>query len=375
MSITLSTADVDRLQAALTTLVSPLDHASGEAWLEASMQGVMTVLGADQAYALIPGPAPGSAIMAGAGYDVPRAVAEYVGEFMPMDTGLHERRQRLGLEVYRIGDLWDTSHFHRTRLYNEWAVPHRLMDILGMGYNPIPGEAMAGMNFYHDRDHGPEDVEAEGAFGRRGHILLGLLLPAFKAGARTYHRFAQHRAGLIRVLDQLNEGVAIYDLAGSSLHQNTALSRILAAEPERERLRSAMVTAAWTVAALLRRTPPLSPVDALSVTQEARTGRGRYRMSANLLGQSLLGGEVTVAVGLERIVPCPPSDTVLASRHGLTRRQIEVVRLAAEGRTAGEIAHLLGISRFTARHHLEAAMGKLQVRSRAALVAALRCDT
>jgi DNA-binding CsgD family transcriptional regulator len=375
MSITLSQADVARLQAALAVLVSPLDHPSGETWLEASMQGVMTVLGADQAYALIPGPAPGSAIMAGAGYDVPRAVAEYVGEFMPMDTGLHERRRSLGLEVYRIGDLWDTSRFHRTRLYNEWAVPHRLMDVLGMGHNPIPGEAMAGMNFYHDRDHGPEDADAEGAFGSRGHILLGLLLPAFKAGVRTYHRLAQHRAGLIRVLDQLSEALAIYDLAGSSLHQNAALNRILTADPERERLRCAMATAARTVAALLRRTPAISPVDARLVTQETRTARGRYRVSASLLGQSLLGGEVTVAVGLERVVPSPPSDTVLASRHGLTRRQIEVVRLAAEGRTAGEIAHLLGISRFTARHHLEAAMGRLQVRSRAALVAALRCDT
>lgn len=371
MAVTLSTADVDRLQAALTTLVSPLDHASGEAWLAASMHSAMALLGADQAYALIPGPAAGGVIMAGAGYDVPRAVAQYVGEFMSEDTGLHEVRQRLGLEVYRIHDLWDTSHFHRTRLYNEWAVSHRLMDILGMGHNPIPGEAMAGMNFYHDRDHGPEDAEGHGAFGQRGHTLLSILLPAFKAGVRTYHRLAQHRAGLIRVLDQLSEGIGIYDLVGSCLHRNTALSQLLMGDPERDRLSGAMVTASLTVSSLLRRQSIPSP-DFGAVCHEIRTGRGRYRVTGGLVGQSLLAAEVTVAVGLERIVPQPPSDAALEELHGLTRRQIQVVRLAAEGRTATEVASLLGISRFTARHHLEAAMAKLQVRTRAALATVLR---
>jgi DNA-binding NarL/FixJ family response regulator len=49
----------------------------------------------------------------------------------------------------------------------------------------------------------------------------------------------------------------------------------------------------------------------------------------------------------------------------LTHRQQELARLVAQGLTNREIAHRLGISVFTVRHHVSNIMRKLGVRSRA----------
>jgi DNA-binding NarL/FixJ family response regulator len=49
----------------------------------------------------------------------------------------------------------------------------------------------------------------------------------------------------------------------------------------------------------------------------------------------------------------------------LTDRQQELARLVAQGLTNREIAHRLGISVFTVRHHVSNIMRKLGVRSRA----------
>jgi DNA-binding CsgD family transcriptional regulator len=54
---------------------------------------------------------------------------------------------------------------------------------------------------------------------------------------------------------------------------------------------------------------------------------------------------------------------------GLTLREDEVARLIGHGMSTKEIAHALGISCHTARHHTEALFAKLGVRSRAAVAA------
>lgn len=54
---------------------------------------------------------------------------------------------------------------------------------------------------------------------------------------------------------------------------------------------------------------------------------------------------------------------------GLTPREVEVVRLLAEGRTTAEIASDLGLGGGTVRSHVERARNKLEAPTRAALVA------
>ena len=52
--------------------------------------------------------------------------------------------------------------------------------------------------------------------------------------------------------------------------------------------------------------------------------------------------------------------------HGLTPREVEVLRLAARGLTTGEIASQLVISAKTADHHIQHVYGKIGVSTRAA---------
>jgi DNA-binding CsgD family transcriptional regulator len=51
---------------------------------------------------------------------------------------------------------------------------------------------------------------------------------------------------------------------------------------------------------------------------------------------------------------------------GLTRREVEVLRLAARGLTTGQIADRLYISPKTADHHIQHIYGKIRVSTRAA---------
>jgi DNA-binding response OmpR family regulator len=69
--------------------------------------------------------------------------------------------------------------------------------------------------------------------------------------------------------------------------------------------------------------------------------------------------------------PGPLSDDALRERYSLTARQIEVVRLLAEGCSNAEIASRLEMSYYTARNHTEQVLGKLGVSSRAAVGALL----
>jgi DNA-binding NarL/FixJ family response regulator len=67
-------------------------------------------------------------------------------------------------------------------------------------------------------------------------------------------------------------------------------------------------------------------------------------------------------------LPVPRRGRSTRSGDRLTRREEQVVELAARGRLAREIADALSISRRTAEHHLERAMTKLGVQRKRDLV-------
>ena len=54
---------------------------------------------------------------------------------------------------------------------------------------------------------------------------------------------------------------------------------------------------------------------------------------------------------------------------GLTPRQVDVLRLVAEGRTAADIAARLGLSPHTVRNYLDRIYDRLNVRDRTSAVA------
>ena len=76
------------------------------------------------------------------------------------------------------------------------------------------------------------------------------------------------------------------------------------------------------------------------------------------------------ALAAAALVPEPPaSPPDPAARHGLTLRELEVLRLVAAGRSNREIADTLFISVPTVKRHLTNIMGKLGLPSRSALTA------
>ena len=62
----------------------------------------------------------------------------------------------------------------------------------------------------------------------------------------------------------------------------------------------------------------------------------------------------------------------LAERYGLTRREVQVAMLLAQGRSNQAIAQELQISAHTARHHTQRILSKLEVHSRGEAGAKIR---
>jgi LuxR family transcriptional regulator, quorum-sensing system regulator BjaR1 len=72
---------------------------------------------------------------------------------------------------------------------------------------------------------------------------------------------------------------------------------------------------------------------------------------------------------LARIRAFGPPHTFPAPPSGLTRREINALRLVALGYTDADIAESMGVSQITAHQHVEGARKRLRARSRASMVA------
>ncbi|TCO50172.1 DNA-binding NarL/FixJ family response regulator [Kribbella antiqua] len=84
-------------------------------------------------------------------------------------------------------------------------------------------------------------------------------------------------------------------------------------------------------------------------------------------GESLLSAGATKALITQFLATSPPTPTSAALRD-LTNRELEVMKLAAQGHSNAEIAAALHLSVLTVRTHIQRAMTKLGARDRAQLV-------
>ncbi|WP_181779504.1 response regulator [Pseudonocardia pini] len=77
--------------------------------------------------------------------------------------------------------------------------------------------------------------------------------------------------------------------------------------------------------------------------------------------RAVLRGERVVD---SRMLPAGEATASALERSGLTRREYEVLRLAAQGRTNPEIAEFTGLTRNTVKTYLQSALHKLGARNR-----------
>lgn len=215
--------------------------------------------------------------------------------------------------------------------------------------------------------------DADGLKDRR-RLVLRLLRPALRAGVTRHLSLRRQLDSLRRVVDRLVEGAAVYDVDGRLIHQNAALARLAADEPERELLTEELARTARILAALgcggSRGRSSGSDVP----PRELSTAAGRYVIRGTCTGCEPTGGSCMIVVLVERAKPLAPPRRVTRERYRLTRREQQVAGLLGAGRSTAEVAHALGVSIHTVRRHSENLLSKLGVHSRAAALAKLRAE-
>jgi non-specific serine/threonine protein kinase len=115
--------------------------------------------------------------------------------------------------------------------------------------------------------------------------------------------------------------------------------------------------------------PPAERPDHEATVRAARAGlRGTAFAAAWAAGRAL-GMERAMAEALDDVTPAPIELPRPGAGYGLTRRELEVLRLLAGGETDAAIAARLSISRRTVNVHVASLLGKTGCPNRAALTA------
>jgi DNA-binding CsgD family transcriptional regulator len=133
----------------------------------------------------------------------------------------------------------------------------------------------------------------------------------------------------------------------------------------------------WGTAELLRESRSITPPEELyeRMVAEARSQLGEPAFEKALAeGRSMTPAQALVSHGAfppQQLSPTQAESTAASARHsshpaGLTAREVEVLRLVAQGLSDARVAEQLVISPRTVNWHLTSIYSKLQVSSRAA---------
>lgn len=355
MSLSLSAQELDQLYSTLDTLHSPLMYDSSEAWLDAAMGRVRRLLRADNVHSYVP--------RLGWRSDIEESAREsYVKHYHQYDIAPQLAREQ-GVPVSTYEFLVGRKAFLQGPFYNEWVKPNHLELSHGMSVSldsSTPGPpALPYMAVSHRARSRDRLVD-------RGVSLLWILLPAFRAGVRAHLDTKARRDRLAKLLDRMDQRVAVCSENGRVLRMNRALKQLLEEEPEQAKLELSIRRAAASVAALSGAEAGLGGFSGAHGEHRVVTLRGEYRVWASRLGRQLLHPGSTL-VSIEPLFRKLLPEEMLKEQFKLTDREIEVAVLLGEDLSNAEIAHRLGISPHTARHHTESVMRKVDVSSRTAV--------
>lgn len=177
-------------------------------------------------------------------------------------------------------------------------------------------------------------------------------------------------ATLFETLDLLPQHLALMTTGGETVRVNRWLAELLRRLPGGRHLEAALGAFACSIAEAHGSGPDGGA--GLPAEQEFHSPAGTCRMWGWCVELDDYGLGRMVLMGAQPAQPEVPPDDALRKELGLTRKEVDVVRLLAEGRSNAGIATALSISPHTARHHTERIMAKLGARSRAEVGARLR---
>lgn len=354
---------MNRLRDALQTLLSPLDADHSGSWPERVNRALLEVLTSDVAIFRLSerrpawvDPAPAAAA----------ARAEYRLRYRPLDPWARQVT-RPGQAMVQPSSRLLGPDPGRHPYHAEFLEPQHIHGYVGAQIGTTPG-AHAHVGVY--RIGGRRD-EARTA---RSTGLLRSLLPALATGLRAWRASGGRGEDFARVVDRVDTAVLLWGPNGGTLHANPALSRILGAGREGERIRRAMTSFAREL--FRARGGDDAALAGAAPGREVRMGGSVYRLRG-VMADAVVGGSGGVMLVLDGGSPeaprgeagAPADDASAAA--GLTRRQREVAALLARGLSNREIAGALGVSENTAQTHTRKVLAALGTRSRAAVHAIL----
>ncbi len=374
MSLRLTNGQLRQIRELQELLVGPLRFPDTDSWTAAIHEAATDLFGVDRSLLVLP-EASGGVLSDSPNLGQPalQKLREALTGTLPSanqydDPLLHRQMKRLatcGVEVWNREIAERVSRIsiaEMPRFYPEVLRPYELEGFLLMAHS-LP-EGRAHLHILPGR-------RETTTFGDDALDVLRLLLPAFRAGSRTYALASRRRGRLRASLDLLQEGVAVFR-DGSESYRNRALRRLLSAEEREEDLTEAIAACAGRLRrALGERTVPGSD---LNSSIKVTTPTNRYRLAASHLEGGYGEAPVTVLVVVRPVVPPLPDEVELRERYGLTPRQSEVAILLARGHSNRDIADRLTISPHTARHHAQRVLEKTGAPSRKALALHLLAD-
>jgi DNA-binding CsgD family transcriptional regulator len=362
MALSFSSADLARLEALHRALLNPLVAPDTTAWRAEVLAAFRDLLGVNRTLFAIPlaiGLDYFSADMDGA--DLARfgdfVVERRPGELHSPDPALdrwfaQRRAQRLPVYSDRTMDQVTGATYTRSPFYHEVVLGGRMFDHQGFSVDLPAGEAIVCLSY--DRPNAPKP-----SWDRLP--VLHTVLPALHAGLDALERLAAHR----RALDVLDQPVAAFDEDGRERHRTPALRALLAADPEAGQVEAALRLLACALRPLAFPCTGQGAGVPPPAVREVTTSRGRYVLRGTLVGPAAFGGADAFLVTVEAPAAAAlPSPEAVRERHGLSKREAEVAVLVAGGLSNDEIAARLFVSRHTVRHHVEAAMAKLDLTGR-----------
>ena len=239
----------------------------------------------------------------------------------------------------RLSDLWSRARYEASALYR---TAYRAMGVeYQVAFSLADGPAAATIGFAanrRDRDFDSDEL-----------ALLALLRPPLRSVWRRLHATGALATAIRRERDRDEDGLLLVD-AHSQLECVGDDARLL------------LGACGLTVGP-----DQIAPEPIASWLRRA----GQERV--------LQLGSGDAAVALEVIAGARDAERVVAVRkvvpqgvRALTRRELEVARLASAGATDADIARRLAVSRRTVQKHLQRAYSKLGVANRTAAAAALR---